>query len=275
MEYVHILNLIDAYLDRLTKARDLLGALDDSASSAVAPVRGKNGSRSSVRAKQTELALELIPAPARPERLKTEPKAGKNGNGRAANRGALFAQNELFSPEAGVVPEPAEGRRRGRPAKAKTLGAAPGAEAALRSGVAVVSTLAATVGGSDAASGTVASRSAVTSRSAPVTSRSAPVTSRPAAVASETAAVVSGTVVRVRAQRRPTTRRRSAGVPESRALGGAVSAAPVFIPAEKIRQERTQKELEAAASRESQGPSEAAPLTAEMLTQRWVQGLTS
>jgi hypothetical protein len=51
-----------------------------------------------------------------------------------------------------------------------------------------------------------------------------------------------------------------------------VSAAPVFIRAEQILQERAQKVPKSGTKEEG---SEAVPLTAEMLTQRWVQGLTS
>jgi hypothetical protein len=69
--------------------------------------------------------------------------------------------------------------------------------------------------------------------------------------------------------KREARRRRSAPVP--RALGGMVSAAPVFISAEKVRQELTQK----AEMGMKQEAAEEAPVTAELLTQRWVQGLVS
>jgi hypothetical protein len=78
--------------------------------------------------------------------------------------------------------------------------------------------------------------------------------------------------VKVRAQRKPTTRNKVANTPAPRALGGMVSAAPVFIPAERVRQEYSQKATNRGEASES---ATAAPLTVEMLTQRWVQGLTS
>jgi hypothetical protein len=79
--------------------------------------------------------------------------------------------------------------------------------------------------------------------------------------------------VEVRAQRKPTTRNKAANAPAARALGGTVSAAPVFIPAEQVRQE--QKATYNGAQGKASEPTTAAPLTVELLTQRWVQGLTS
>jgi hypothetical protein len=78
--------------------------------------------------------------------------------------------------------------------------------------------------------------------------------------------------VKVRVQRAPTRRNKAANVPAARALGGTISAAPVFIPAERVRQEHSQK---ATTKEEASESASADPLTVEMLTQRWVQGLTS
>jgi hypothetical protein len=69
--------------------------------------------------------------------------------------------------------------------------------------------------------------------------------------------------------KREVRRRRPAPVP--RALGGMVSAAPVFISAERVRRELTQK----AETGMKQEAAEEAPVTAELLTQRWVQGMVS
>jgi hypothetical protein len=82
--------------------------------------------------------------------------------------------------------------------------------------------------------------------------------------------------VKVRAQREPT-RRYKKEVPALavRALGGTISAAPVFIPAERVRQEHSQKVTNKGTKEEASESASAAPLTVEMLTQRWVQGLTS
>jgi len=76
-----------------------------------------------------------------------------------------------------------------------------------------------------------------------------------------------------RAQRKPSTRNKAANAPAARALGGTVSAAPVFIPAERVRQEHLQKATKKGTQEEASGAA-TAPLTVEMLTQRWVQGLT-
>ena len=69
--------------------------------------------------------------------------------------------------------------------------------------------------------------------------------------------------------KRATRRRR--GTPMPRALGGMVSAAPVFIPAARLQQELTQQ---AEAGMKEEGAVEM-PVTVELLTQRWVQGLVS
>jgi hypothetical protein len=70
--------------------------------------------------------------------------------------------------------------------------------------------------------------------------------------------------------KRETRRRRPTPMP--RALGGMVSAAPVFIPAAKVREERIQK---AEAGMKEERAVEEMPVTVELLTQRWVQGLVS
>jgi hypothetical protein len=69
--------------------------------------------------------------------------------------------------------------------------------------------------------------------------------------------------------KRETRRRRVSPMP--RALGGIVSGAPVFIPAARLQQELTQQ---AEAGTKEEGAVEM-PVTVELLTQRWVQGLAS
>jgi site-specific recombinase XerD len=69
--------------------------------------------------------------------------------------------------------------------------------------------------------------------------------------------------------KRETRRRRVTPMP--RALGGTVSAAPVFIQAARLQQESTQK---AEAGTKEEGAVEM-PVTVKLLTQRWVQGLVS
>jgi hypothetical protein len=80
-------------------------------------------------------------------------------------------------------------------------------------------------------------------------------------------------VVKIVTRRKVTTRSKPSGPAVPRALGGMVSAAPVFIPAAQIRQEHSQKSQELDAKFDSSESSTAVPLTAELLTQRWVQGL--
>jgi hypothetical protein len=65
--------------------------------------------------------------------------------------------------------------------------------------------------------------------------------------------------------------RRGRVSPMPRALGGMVPAVPVFIPAARVQQELTQK---AEAGTKEEGALEM-PVTVELLTQRWVQGLVS
>jgi hypothetical protein len=77
----------------------------------------------------------------------------------------------------------------------------------------------------------------------------------------------------------PTRRNRSNRnrAPVAVALSGSVSAAPVFIPAEQIREERSQRATASGTKHEVGGPAGStaagpvAPLTAELLTRRWLQ----
>jgi hypothetical protein len=62
----------------------------------------------------------------------------------------------------------------------------------------------------------------------------------------------------------PSQKRQTSSSPLSaKALGGHIPTGPVFIPAEKIHTTKV---------REISGPLKSTPLTAELLSQRWIQG---
>jgi hypothetical protein len=221
MQYAHILNLIDTYLNRLTEAREVLLSLatpcDRARNPATAwPIRMKK-LRAPGKDKQAKLALEITA----PER--TQETAPPRTQAVARKRVAVlspvppriskptFVQDELFLPE--------QEQRTHENVVVEVLAEK---EPKLLS----------------------------------------PTESRPA-------------VVKTVTRRKVTTRSKSSGPAVPRALGGMVSAAPVFIPAAQIRQERSQKMQESDAKFDSSESSAAVPLTAELLTQRWVQGLNS
>jgi hypothetical protein len=210
MEYPHILNLIDDYLDRLTEARDVLRAFDNPSMSKQQPTAQsttlKKAARSAASEKQAALALEMIPSPL--DEPATRPKtrsASNKGNGARRTKVQDSAPTLPFVQEELSLQPPRE--------------------------------------------------EVVAEERAPLQE----VLEAPSAV-------------KVRAVRRPSVRSKTNTATTARALGGVVSAAPVFIRAEQILQERAQKVPKSGTKEEG---SEAVPLTAEMLTQRWVQGLTS
>jgi hypothetical protein len=221
MQYTHILNLIDTYLNRLTEAREVLLSLatpsDRARNAATAgPIRMKK-LRASGKDKQAKLALEITPS----ERTQATapPRTQAVARKRVAVRSPVdpriskptFVQDELFLPEQ-------------EPRVHENVVAEVLAEKELK-------LLSLTE-------------------------------SKPA-------------VAKIVTLRKVTTRSTPSGPAVPRALGGMVSAAPVFIPAAQIRQERSQKWQELAAKVDSSESSAAVPLTAELLTQRWVQGLNS
>ena len=213
MQYVHILNLIDDNLDRLTKARQLLLPLDGLPTSAP-----KRAIQPATRKKTRPKAGSEKPATASPQistrqskkkadSTSIEPVAGKPPViRRNKTPGPVLAtpliQNQLFSQEQLESPH-----------------------------------------------------------QEPVVQRVSSATSAP------------------RVGKAPTQRNRSNRnrAPVAVALSGSVSAAPVFIPAEQIRQERSQREAASGTNHEVGGPAgstaavAAAPLTAELLTRRWLQ----
>ena len=221
MQYAHILNLIDTYLNRLTEAREVLRSLTTTSDRArnlatARPIRMKK-LRAPGKDKQARLALEITP----PERTQATapPRTQAVARKRVAGRvpvpprisNQLFVQDELFLPER----EP----RAHENVVAEVL-------------------------------------------AEKETKLLSPTESRPA-------------VVKIVTRRKVTTRSKPSGPAVPRALGGMVSAAPVFIPAAQIRQERSQKMQESDANFGFSESSTAVPLTAELLTQRWVQGMSS
>ncbi len=214
MEYPHILNLIDDYLDRLTEARELLLSCDSPPISAekkrtVIATVSKTPRRSAAREKQAVLALTMFPATA-----ETSTTAKTGATEKRSNRRIKKAQEAVVAPvsiqdELFLQPPPSE------PLHAEEI-----------------------------------------------EEREQETPQEP----------VAPSVVKVRAQRRPSGRSKAPTVAAERALGGLVSAAPVFIRAEQIRQELAQKVTPSGT--EGAIPAEV-PLTAEMLTQRWLQGLSS
>jgi hypothetical protein len=211
MEYPHILNLIDDYLDRLTEARGVLLTFDNPSMSkqqqAAPQAIARKTARRAAKEKQAALALEMIPAHSDEPvvRPKTKPAIDKR-------KGERRTKVQDSAPTLPFVQE--------------ELALQPPREEVV------------------------------------VVEERAPLPEVPEAPSA----------VKVRAVRRPSTRSKTSTATTARALGGMVSAAPVFIRAEQILQERAQKVPKSGTKEEG---SEAVPLTAEMLTQRWVQGLTS
>jgi len=61
----------------------------------------------------------------------------------------------------------------------------------------------------------------------------------------------------------------------ARALGGLVPTVPIFIPADRICEERSQRDSKRKKKGHSSGSTDAVPLSAELLTRRWVRGKAS
>ena len=216
MQYVHILNLIDVYLDRLTKARQLLLPLDGLPTSApkraIQPAARKKTRPKAGSEKPATASLQISPRQSKKKANSTsiEPVAGKPPVIRRAKTpdpvlAPPLILNQLFSQQL-------EGTHQ-----------------------------------------------------EPVVQRVSSATSAP------------------RVGKAPTQRNRSNRnrAPVAVALSGSVSAAPVFIPAEQIRQDRSQRGAASGTKHEVGGPAgstaavPAAPLTAELLTRRWLQGPVS
>jgi hypothetical protein len=217
MQYVHILNLIDVYLDRLTKARQILLALDGLPTSApkraIQPAARKKTRPKAGSEEPATASLQISPRQSKKKANSTsiESVASKPpGIRRNKTRDPVLAPphilNQLFSQEQLESPHQEPVVQRVRSAiSVPTFGKAP-------------------------------------------------------------------------TQRNRSKRNRA---PVAVALSGSVSAASVFIPAEQIRQERSQREAASGTNHEGGGPggstaaAPVAPLTAELLTRRWLQGPAS
>jgi hypothetical protein len=77
-------------------------------------------------------------------------------------------------------------------------------------------------------------------------------------------------VARVQTQRKRRALSKLTVTPLATPLGGLVPTGPIFIPADQIRQKQSQSRQESVMERGASGPSAIVPLTAELLTQRWI-----
>lgn len=80
-------------------------------------------------------------------------------------------------------------------------------------------------------------------------------------------------VARVQTQRKRRALSKLSVTPLATPLGGLVPTGPIFIPAELIRQKQSQSRQESVMERGASGPSAIVPLTAELLTRRWIRSL--
>ena len=80
-------------------------------------------------------------------------------------------------------------------------------------------------------------------------------------------------VARVQTQRKKRALSKLSVTPLATPLGGLVPTGPIFIPADKIRQKQSQSRQESVMERGASGPSAIVPLTAELLTRRWLRSL--
>ncbi|WP_213806303.1 hypothetical protein [Granulicella sp. dw_53] len=85
--------------------------------------------------------------------------------------------------------------------------------------------------------------------------------------------------VAVRLRKVPKKRRSTLDQPPvasvSSPLGGFVPNRPIYIPADQVRRDRPKGREESGIQRERSGQPAPLPLTAELLTQRWIQGGSS
>lgn len=80
-------------------------------------------------------------------------------------------------------------------------------------------------------------------------------------------------VARVPTQRKRRALSKLSVTPLATPLGGLVPTGPIFIPADQIRQKQSQSRQESVMERGASGPSAIVPLTAELLTRRWIRSL--
>jgi hypothetical protein len=79
-------------------------------------------------------------------------------------------------------------------------------------------------------------------------------------------------VVRVRTLRKRRALSKLSVTPLATPLGGPVPTEPIFIPADLLRQKQSRSQQESVTEHGASGPPAVVPLTAELLTQRWIQG---
>ena len=80
-------------------------------------------------------------------------------------------------------------------------------------------------------------------------------------------------VARVPTQRKRRAVSKLSVTPLATPLGGLVPTGPIFIPADQIRQKQSQSRQESVMERGASSPSAIVPLTAELLTRRWIRSL--
>ena len=78
-------------------------------------------------------------------------------------------------------------------------------------------------------------------------------------------------VARVQRERKRRALSKPSATPLATPLGGVVPTGPIFIPADQIRQKQSQSRQESVMERGASGPSAIVPLTAELLTRRWIR----
>jgi hypothetical protein len=79
-------------------------------------------------------------------------------------------------------------------------------------------------------------------------------------------------VARARTRRKRWALSKLSVTPLATPLGGPVPTEPIFIPAELIHPKQSRNRQESVTERGVAGPPAVVPLTAELLTQRWIQG---
>jgi hypothetical protein len=217
MQYVHILALIDAELERLKEVRLLLSTLDTPPKGTQKrapnpPVRSKT-LRTAERQKPTTPALQIDKHEVS-QRKKTTPAMRLKKPAVSNPTAALFAKaSPTAVSESALVlddqirQEQPQGQR------------APAVEESVRSQMATIPS-----------------------------------------------------VARVRTHRKRQARRKLSVMPLATPLGGPVPTEPIFISAELIRQKQSRSRQESVMERGAGGPPAVVPLTAELLTQRWIQG---
>jgi hypothetical protein len=236
MQQDTVLHLIDTYLERLQKVRQLLSEV------AASPV----------------LTLTTVSQPA--SRSTGQSTAKADGN---------VATVRVIEPG-----EPSPKKRNTMPKK-KTVGAEPLFAAAATETAETATAAQATIHPQPAPLGAAPRQNAGEVHSVLPMLESMPETAdlAPAGSTTSTAAPepVKPMLVRARLQRAMRVVKRRSSIPSSSALVGAVPAGPVFISAEKVRQQKSERQPEAVKKSNASEAPAAKPLTAEMLAQRWIQ----